>query len=69
MYFNAYLTCVFKGHVRDWRQKIQRAKGETGKVGNFDHSSSCFNIKKEDVELIVSIQKCLTMRDSQTCLF
>jgi len=45
MYFNAYLTCVFKGHVRDWRQKIQRAKGETGKVGNFDHSSSCFNNK------------------------
>ncbi len=23
---------VFEGHVRDWRQKIQRTKGETGKV-------------------------------------
>lgn len=28
--------CVFEGHVRDWRQKIQRTEGKTGKVRNVD---------------------------------
>ncbi len=30
------LMCVFEGHVRDWRQKIQRTEGKTGKVRNVD---------------------------------
>lgn len=30
------VVCVFEGHVRDWRQKIQRTKSETGKVKNID---------------------------------
>ncbi len=87
-----FLMCVFEGHVRDWRQKIQRTKGETGKVKQIvllqpaaiclwlnDHHNTHLDhfhrekelakvtIKKEDVELIVSIQKCIFMLDS--CLF
>lgn len=51
--FHAYLTGVFKGNVRDWRQTIQRTKSETGKVGTFD-PSSCFNNKTNTLEVMVN---------------